>query len=214
MIVKGQIKGLKKGTLYLQKMKDTLLVSVDSVSLFGDDKFLLTDNVDSPQMYYVTFDGNTTQKRIMFFGEKGNITINDNVEKFGLFPEVFGSKNHEILQKFFSIDKKFKDQRLEFIKDDFKAKKTGNKEKIAQLEKDYKRMMRRRFLFTANFAISNADHEVAPYIVLTELYDANIKILDTVNNSLTEKVKNSIYGKRLNKYVTEIKKKEEKVIGN
>jgi len=32
MIVEGQIKGLKKGKLYLQKIKDTLLVSVDSVA--------------------------------------------------------------------------------------------------------------------------------------------------------------------------------------
>ena len=50
MVVKGQVKGLKKGTLYLQKMKDTLLVSVDSMALLGDDKFLLTDNVESPVM--------------------------------------------------------------------------------------------------------------------------------------------------------------------
>ena len=48
MIVKGQIKGLKKGTLYLQKMKDTLLITVDSLDLLGSDKFTLTDNVDSP----------------------------------------------------------------------------------------------------------------------------------------------------------------------
>ena len=40
MIVQGQIKGLKKGTLYLQKMKDTLLVSVDSLDLLGSDNLL------------------------------------------------------------------------------------------------------------------------------------------------------------------------------
>ena len=31
MVVQGKIKGLKKGTLYLQKMRDTLVVSVDSI---------------------------------------------------------------------------------------------------------------------------------------------------------------------------------------
>ena len=49
MIVQGTIKGLKKGTLYLQKMKDSALVSVDSIALLGNDKFILTDNVDSPE---------------------------------------------------------------------------------------------------------------------------------------------------------------------
>ena len=79
MIVQGQIKGLKKGKLYLQKMVDTVLVSVDSIALLGEDTFTLTDNVDSPILYYLTFDGNTTDKRILFFAEQGVITINDNV---------------------------------------------------------------------------------------------------------------------------------------
>ena len=86
MTVQGTIKGLKKGTLYLQKMQDTILVSVDSIALLGNEKFTLTDNVDSPVLYYLTFDGNTTNKRILFFGEKGTITINDKVEKFVFNP--------------------------------------------------------------------------------------------------------------------------------
>jgi hypothetical protein len=36
MKVHGTINGLKKGTIYLQKYKDTLLVSVDSVKLNGE----------------------------------------------------------------------------------------------------------------------------------------------------------------------------------
>jgi len=207
MIVQGQIKGLKKGTLYLQKMKDTLLVSVDSVNLLGNDTFVLTDNVESPVLYFLTFDGNTTDKRILFFGEKGNITINDNVDKFGYTPEITGSKNQEILDKYNKIKTKFQEQRLEFIKKDFDAKKANNQELVAQLEKEYQSLTRRRVLFTTNFALTNSDSEVAPYIALTEMYDASLKMLDTVNNSLTDKVKSSDYGKRLGEYISNIKKK-------
>ncbi len=210
MVVKGQIKGLKKGTLYLQKMKDTLLVSVDSMALLGDDKFILTDNVESPVMYYLTFDGNTTDKHIMFFGEEGEITINDNVEEFGFKPEIIGLKNQEVMNKFREIDRKFVDQRLDFIKRDVEARQAKDEALVQQLETDYKKMMRRRFLFTTNFAIANADTEAAPYIALSELYDANIQLLDTINNSLTDKVKNSDYGKRLQKFVADIKAKEGK----
>ncbi|CAM1366078.1 conserved hypothetical protein [Tenacibaculum sediminilitoris] len=205
MIVKGQIKGLKKGTLYLQKMKDTLLVPVDSIALLGDDKFILTDNVDSPIMYYLTFDGNTKDKHLMFFGEKGEITINDNIEEFGFNPEIKGSKNQEIMNKFREMDDKFKNQRLDFIKKEFEARQAKDDELLKQLETDYNKMIRRRFLFSTNFAITNADSEAAPYIALSELYDANIQLLDTINNSLTDKVKNSEYGKRLQKFVDKIK---------
>lgn len=210
MIVQGTIKGLKKGTLYLQKMQDTVLTSVDSVALLGDEKFILTDNVDSPELFYLTFDGNTTDKRILFFGEKGTITINDHVDQFGFSPEITGSKNQEILDKYFAYSKKFQEERLDFIKKDFDAKRDNNDSLIKQLELDYKRLQRLRVLFTTNFAITNSDSEVAPYLGLTEMYDASLKMLDTVNNSLSDKIKNSIYGKRFNKYVNEIKAAESK----
>jgi hypothetical protein len=209
MLVQGQIKGLKKGTLYLQKMKDTLLVSVDSVALLGKDTFTLTDNVDSPVLYYLTFDGNTTDKRILFFGEKGTITINDKVEGFGYAPEITGSKNQAILDKFNAISKKFQNQRLEFIKKDFDAKKAKDQDLIKKLEVDYNRLLRRRVLYTTNFAITNANYEAAPYIALTEMYNASIKMLDTVNFSLTPKVKRSLYGRRFQEYLDAVKKTEQ-----
>ena len=210
MIVKGQIKGLKKGTLYLQKMNDTLLVSVDSLTLLGDDKFILTDNVESPVMYYLTFDGNTTDKHIMFFGEEGEITINDNIEEFGFKPEIKGSKNQEVMEEYRKINQKFLEQRLDFVKKEVEARQSQDETQIQQVEDDYKKMIRRRFLFSTNFAIANADSEAAPYIALSELYDANIQLLDTINNSLTDRVKSSEYGKRLQKFVNDIKTKEGK----
>jgi len=210
MIVQGQIKGLKKGTLYLQKMQDTLLVSVDSVKLLGTDKFTLTDNIDSSVLYFLTFDGNTTNKSILFFGEKGTITINDKLEQFGFKPEITGSKNQDIYNKFSKVKSQFQNKRLEFIKKDFDAKKANDQALIKQLELDYQKLTKRRVLFTTNFALSNADTEVAPYLGLTEMYDASLQMLDTVNNSLSERIKTTDYGKRFQKYISTIKENEAK----
>ena len=210
MIVEGTIKGLKKGTLYLQKMNDTAIISMDSVNVLGDGNFRLTDNVESPVMYYLTYDGNANDKRILFFGGKGNITINDNMSTFGFSPEITGSPNQLVLDKFLKINNQFKNQRLEFIKKEFDARQSKNTDLIENLEKDYNRMIRRKYLYTTNFALSNSDSEAAAYIALTELYDANIKLLDTINKKLSMEVKNSIYGKRLDKYISKIKSKENK----
>jgi hypothetical protein len=210
MIVEGNIKGLKKGTLYLQKINDTAIVSVDSVDVFGDGNFKLTDNVASPEMYYLTFKGNTTDKRILFFGNKGTITINDNMETFGFDTEIIGSENQLVLNKFTKINDKFKNQRLQFIKKEFDAVKSKNVDSIQKVNADFNNMIRRKYLFTTNFALTNSDSEAAPYIALTELYDANIKLLDTINKSLSIEVKKSTYGRRLDKYITGIKAKENK----
>lgn len=210
MIVEGTIKGLKKGTLYLQKMNDTAIISMDSVNVLGDGNFRLTDNIESPIMYYLTYDGNANDKRILFFGGKGTITINDNMSTFGFSPEITGSPNQLVLDKFLKINNQFKNQRLEFIKKEFDARQSKNIDLIENLEEDYNRMIKRKYLYTTNFALSNSDSEAAAYIALTELYDANIKLLDTINKKLSMDVKNSIYGKRLDKYISKIKSEENK----
>jgi hypothetical protein len=210
MIVEGTIKGLKKGTLYLQKMNDTAMISVDSMQVYGDGNFTLTDNVDSPVMYYLTFNGNAMDKRILFFGNKGTITINDDIDTFGFSPEITGSSNQLVLNDYMNINNQFRNQRLEFIKKQFEAVQAKDTDLIEKVKKDFNRMVRRKYLYTANFALNNGTSEAAAYIALTELFDANIKLLDTVNKSLSSKVKKSIYGKRLDDYINEIKAQENK----
>ena len=49
--------------------------------------------------------------------------------------------------------------------------------------------------------MNNSDYEIAPYLVLSEAYDANIKYLDTVYHGLSPRVKDSKYGKELEAYI-------------
>lgn len=208
MVVQGTIKGLQKGTLYLQKMNDSVLFNVDSVSLYGSEVFKLTDDVVSPEMYFLTFDGNTTEKRIMFFGEQGTITINDQVEKFGINPTIEGSENQKIMNEYFKVTKKFQQQYLDLVEQDLTAQKEKNSEKIAEIKKKSDNLTKRRYLFSANYALNNSNYEASPYIALTDLVDANIKLLDTIHVSLTPKIKESLYGKKLTKFIQDIKEGE------
>jgi hypothetical protein len=206
MYVNGNIKGLKKGTLYLQKQKDSIIVSVDSVHVNGTEEFMLTDQVTSPEMYFLTLaNGN---KKIAFFGEKDTINIYSRLDKFEMKAKITGSKNQELLDKFFGFKKKFNDQNLDLIKEEFEARKSGEQDSIDLVTKKLKNLNKRRYLYTANFAINNSDYEVAPYIALTELVNANINLLDTINNSLSVEIKKSKYGKQLNEFIVDIKKNE------
>jgi hypothetical protein len=206
MYVKGSIKGLKKGTLYLQKQIDSFIVSVDSVNVNGTQEFLLTDIVLSPEMYFLTL--GKSEKKIAFFGEKDTINISSNLEKFILKAKITGSKNQELLDKFLDIKKKFNNKNLDLIKEEFEARKTGVQDSIDLVTKKLKNLNRRKYLYTTNFAVNNSDFEVAPYVALTELINANIKLLDTINKALSPEVKNSKYGKQLEKFVSEIKLQE------
>ncbi|PHR74204.1 MAG: thiol:disulfide interchange protein [Lutibacter sp.] len=207
MTVQGTITRLQKGTLYLQKMQDTLLVSVDSITLKGSSTFMLSDHDTEPQLYYLTLKEKSDEK-IDFFGEKGIITINTKLEKFYSSAKIEGSKSHKLLEKYREMMSKFSGKRLDLIKEIFEAQTAKDDVLIVKLDKDLQRLIKKRYLYTTNFSVKNGKSEVAPYLALTELYDAHISLLDTVNNSLSKKVKASLYGKKLDAFVRDIKANE------
>lgn len=206
MYVKGKVRGLKKGTFYLQKQVDSLIVSVDSVDVNGSDEFLMTDKIESPEMYYLTL-GNS-QKRIAFFGEKDTINISSQLDRFSEKAVITGSANQDLLNTFNEMQKKFSNQNLDFIKEEFEARKSGSQDSVDIVMQKMQNWTRKKYLYTTNFAVKNGNFEVSPYIALTELADANVKLLDTVNNSLSAEVKASKYGKQLNNFIQEIKSQE------
>lgn len=207
MIVKGNIDGLKKGTLYLQKFNDTILVSIDSIELNSESTFKLVDDIETPEIYYLVLDKKSDQK-IMFFGEKGEITITSKLSKFATSAKITGSKNQTLLEEHNAMAQKFSGKKLDLFKEKFDAKKIGDTALVSKIEKQETNLIKRKYYYSTNFAVNNGDYEVAPYIALTDLYYANIKLLDTVNNSLSKNVKASKYGLKLNDFIEGIKKNE------
>ena len=206
MVVQGKIKGLKKGTLYLQKMRDTVVVSVDSIRLFGEDTFTLTDNITSSEMYFLNLDQN--QSTLSFFGEEGTITINDQIEKFGVAPLIEGSSNQKVLEDYKEVAKKFQGKQLDLLAANLQAQKDNDLETSQSLRKQAEKQRLKKYIYTINFALNHADTEAAAYITITELVNANIKYLDSINNSLSKKVQQSYYGKKLADFVSTIKETE------
>lgn len=205
MFVQGEIKELKKGTLYLQKISDGALATVDSLVVNDDGKYKLAANVKSSELYFLTLN-KSSENTIPFFGEAGTININTSLKHFIFQAKISGSHNQEVLDKYNKIATRFKNQNLDIIKENFEAQMAKSQEKLDALTKRSKQLIRREYLYTTNFAISNSDSEVAPYLALTKLTNANIKLLDTINNSLSDRIKASTYGKELNTFIEEIKK--------
>jgi hypothetical protein len=207
MQVQVEVQGLKKGTAYLQKVVDTLMVTVDSVEVNGVDKFTLSDDVTSPEMYYISLAN--FDKKILFFGEKGIIKVTTKLEKFDVAAKISGSKNQKLLDKYHAMIFKFNDQQLSLIEANFEAQKAKDQFVLDSIDKVSRSLIKRRYLYATNFAVTHPKSEVSAYIALADLYNANISLLDTINNSLSKKVKASKYGKKLEKFIADIKKDEE-----
>lgn len=209
--VSGNVEGLKKGTLYLQKLEDTLLVNVDSVVVHGDANFILKDYLESPQMMYLYLDKSDNSRydnRIEFFAEKGEMTINTTLKNFQVDAKITGSANQVKLAEYKTMMSRFNERNLELIQQNFEAQRDENEELLVATNKEYESLLSRKYLYTVNFALNNKDLEIAPYLALSEVFDANIKYLDTIYAAITPPVKESKYGKELKNFLKERRKLE------
>ena len=213
MIVKGKIEGLRKGKLYIQKIEDTLLVNIDSTLIKGTPNFSFEIPIDTAEIFYLYLekeDGDSLNDRILFFGEKGTIEINTLLKTFDSSAEIKGSKNQELLQEYLSFNKKFNEQNLELIEGFYKAQLKKNSKKSDSLQQKIDNLLRRRYLYTINFAAQNTDQNIAPYLALTEVYDANLSLLDTIAFKMTPEVRDSKYGIEFVNYLEKRRSTEKK----
>ena len=207
----GNIKGLKNGTLYIQRVVDTSLVALDTISIDGDSKFETDIDLKSAEMLYLFLDRgvtNSMDNNILFFAEPGTMNIETNLDSYISSAKITGSKNQEKYEEYQKINSRFRDENLDMIQQKFNALKNGNTKILDSLNTRQDDNTKRKYLFATNFAINNREFEVSPYIALSDIYDINIKYLDTIQKSMSPKVAQSLYGKKLTEYVAKIKKQQ------
>ncbi|RBN50265.1 DUF4369 domain-containing protein [Flavobacterium psychrolimnae] len=209
--ITGNIKGLKKGTLYIQRVVDTSLVAIDTINIDGSAAFESNLNLQSPEMLYLFLDrgvSNSLDNNIPFFAEPGNIKIETSLDRYLSDAKITGSKNQEIFEEYKKINTRFTDENLSLIEKKFNAIKNQNTKAIDSLAAKQDSNIKRKYLFATNFALNNRDYEVSPFIALSEIYDINVKYLDTIQKSMSAKVAKSLYGKKLTEYIATIKKQQ------
>lgn len=208
--VNGKVEGLKQGKLYLYKVQDTVFTAIDSVVIKGNPSFNFNLTIDSPEMFFLTLDrghSKSIDNQIPFFAEQGNIEINTTLKSFFKDAKILGSKTNNVYQEYLQTRTLITNRQNDLLIEIFNAEKENNQQKADSLYVLNKKLKARLYLNAANFAINHNDSDVAPYIALTELYDRNIKYLDTIYNNLTGKVATHKYGQQLREYIEERKTK-------
>ncbi len=204
MFVSGKVKGLKKGTLYLQNVPDSTLVTIDSLEVNGDGNFSFKTELESPEIFYLYLnkkDNNEINDRITFFGEPGNIIINTHWNTFDSNAKIEGSATQKKLEEYRKTMTRFNKRSIELIQGETNSEVTLDSIQLDSIQKLTEKNIQRGYVYAINFALHNKDSYIAPYIALTEISDANIKYLDSINNSLAPEVADSKYGKALRNFL-------------
>ena len=200
MNISGNVDGLKKGTLYLQTKKDSIVINLDSVYLKGGGNYKLSANIEEPDIYYLYLDkedGDSLNDIIPFFGNKGEIEINTRLSTFDSSYEILGSKNSELLLEYNSIIRQYNSQNLDLLEIFYNSQIENNQERIDSVNLELEKLVRKKYLFTLNFSITNADNEISPYLTVSQIPDANVDLLQMIYDTLPNNIKESKYGKIL-----------------
>ena len=212
-VLNGNIKGLKSGTLYIQRIKDTTLVAIDTIKIDGDSHFTSEFDIQSPEMLYLFLDRgvtNSVDNNIPFFAEKGMMNLETSLDFFTADVKITGSKNQELYDEYKKVVSRYVDEDLTLIEKKIKAYQAKKMDEVTKIDEEQKGIQKRKYLYTTNFAVNHSDYEVAPYVALAEIFDINLKYMDTIQKSMTPKVSKSLYGKKLNAFITARKKEESK----
>lgn len=200
--LKGSIKGLKKGVVYLQKDGDSTIIDLDSMTIAGQPEFTLHTNIDEPILLYLKlFKNDGEEHYIPFFADKGVTTIKTTLNKFNFDAEINGSKQQDLLNEYTKVMSKFNDQNLDLIEATFLAQKENDSIAVDSLSKVSETLVKRKYSYTIQFALNHKDNMIAPYLALYEIPSANPIYIDSVYNGLTEEIKKSFYGKKLEEVI-------------
>lgn len=197
MVVSGNIDGLKKGWVYLQKLSDSTLVNVDSLEIRGDGAFTLESEIETPELFYLYLskaDNNDINDRIVFFGEKGEININTSWNQFENDAEIIGSRSHDKFDEYKEMMSNFNKRDLELAQASF-AETDSTKADSLELLAERNYISRYRYLL--NFALTNPNSHVTPYIAVVDGPEVNPQYLDSIYKVLPDSIAKSKYGKRL-----------------
>ncbi|WP_041496097.1 DUF4369 domain-containing protein [Nonlabens marinus] len=210
LIINGDIDGLRVGTVKLQKIQDTTLVTLDSIALDGTSKFTLSTSIEEPQLLYLYLDvkdGTAYDDRLSFFAQDTIMTVKSSLQDFEKDAVITGSKNNELLTEFrrnmASLNKTY----TELVKRSMALDRQENASQAAidALNADYETYLNKKVKYALSYATVHKEYEVAPFILLEEGFDANPVFLDSVYQQMPKKIQTSLYGKELSELIKDLK---------
>jgi len=192
--LKGHVKDLKKGTVYLQKQQDSVMITLDSLEINGNLDFELHSELSEPELLFLKLDKNDNDEgTIVFFADKGITEIHSTLKNFNFDATIKGSKQQETLEEYLIMMSKFNDRNLDIIKENFETKKEEDTTAMS-FEDNFNNLLKRKYLYTINFAINHPDSEVSPYLAISEVTNTSVSYLQQIYDALTDDIKASKYG--------------------
>lgn len=185
--INGKINSDETGWVYLQKVQDNKLVSIDSVEV-SKGAFTFKGKLEFPDMYYIKFSNQEQFLPIFLENSKINVDFNtENIES----SKVTGSTEHALFDKYRETESTYRKQ-LDGIYENYKnAAQAGNEVEINRYENQYDSVENILNNITKDFIMQNPSSAVAPMLAWQKVYNYSLEELKNINNTLSKSLEKS-----------------------
>ncbi len=192
--IQGKIIGLNKGTVYLKTFdNDTLLRIRDSVRVKGKPQFSLSLKGMEPQLAVLEIKERPGDY-LLFFTDDTVMTIQTQLDKFGVAKYMEGGPNLRHWLKYRDILRQYNEQKIDLTKQAFEAAQKGDTSLLHQIERKNLSLEKRRKLYALQFSANPPFIPVKAYVAYTE-FRHNPRALDSIYAKWPETLRESHYGR-------------------
>ncbi len=189
--IKGEIEGIKEGTIYLKLIGKGSLTVIDTAKI-KDGEFMFEGVVKEPQLYLLFVDGKPAP--IAFFLDNSSVKIKANSDSL---PKAIikGLKVNEPWHKFHS-NMPFEAESNKLKEDFLKAQGANDMNKMTQLRDEYTQIVDKQKAYFEKFIWDNTDNVVGAYLSVSYAPSLELeKLKELVAKLKAGKASNSMYVK-------------------
>ncbi len=191
--IKGNVKGLSKGKVFLQKKQEGKFVTLDSTDL-KQGQFSFKGKVDLPEMYFIIIPKG--KSIIPFFIENSDMNFKVYIDSLDQ-STIKGSQTQQEYESFLDKSDNYNNKIHNIFLKYKEAKKVHNKTLMDSLISAIDSLYKNKREFIKKYVLKNNKTVVSPYLALTNAYQFNLKELDSITNNFDKSLEGSIYVKNL-----------------
>ena len=195
-IIQGKVRGEKVEKVYLQKIMDSNLKSIDS-AVVENGIFKFTGNINTPDLYYIGLDEN---RFISFFNEPSKIKIDFHTDSLAN-PNVTGSKSDADYREYLTMVEKQRSVEVGLYTAYNEASRNADSIKMKEIDKELDASEAAQKVEIVNYIKTNSKSFVAPYVALRHAYVMELDDMEKVYASFAKDVSASNYATMLNERI-------------
>jgi len=195
------LNGANGDSVFLAQRAEGVVVKFDS-AVFSEDKAQIWANVELPELFYLTF--KNTRGNIPVFMEKGEINITGEYNDLENIT-ITGSVSQDDLNAF-NAETTAIDMQMNMLGQQYgQARQAGDTDKMDALEAEYIELDSQKSAFITQYAFNNPDKIVAAFMILSNSYQYDLDMLDSLANAFSPAIGQSVYVKKLQDQVATLK---------